>query len=68
MSIPSVVISSQFDDDCGRANAIISSIEAVIFNEHENPVCVGLVVAVCYDFDNQSPVPVYESIKNDYGK
>ena len=43
-------------------------IESVIFNEHENPVCVGLVVAVCYDFDNQKPVLVYDSIQNDYGK
>ena len=43
-------------------------IESVIFDEQSNPICAGLVVAVCYDFDNQSPVPVYESIKNDYGK
>ena len=43
-------------------------IESVIFDEQSNPICVGLVVAVCYNFDNQSPVPVYESIKNDYGK
>ena len=43
-------------------------IESVVFDNEGNPVCAGLVVAVCYDFNNQSPVPVYESIKNDYGK
>jgi len=43
-------------------------IESIVFDKEGNPVCAGLVVVVCYDFDSQSPVPVYESIKDDYGK
>ena len=43
-------------------------IESVVIDEQEKAVCVGLVVAVCYDFDNQMPVAVYDSIQSDYGK
>ena len=41
-------------------------IESVIFNEEQNPVCHAIVVAVCFDFDSQKPVEVYESITKDY--
>ena len=43
-------------------------IESIIFDETDTPICAALVVAVCYDFDNQSSVPVYKSIQSDYGK
>ena len=26
-------------------------IESVVFNENEKPICIGLVVAVCFEFD-----------------
>ena len=43
-------------------------IESVLFNDNEKPVCVALVVAVCFDFDIQRPVDVYEEIKNDFNR
>ena len=43
-------------------------IESVIFDDQGKNICIGLVVAVCYDFNNQKPVQVYDSIQNDYGK
>ena len=43
-------------------------IESVVFDQQGSPVCVGLVVAVCYDFDNETPVAVYNTIQSDYGK
>lgn len=43
-------------------------IDAVVFNSKNEPVCHALVVAVCFDFENQFPVEVYDSIKVDYGK
>ena len=41
-------------------------IESIMFDEKENVVCVGKVVAVCFDFDIQQPVEVYDSIKDDF--
>ena len=41
-------------------------IESVVFNENLDPVCHTLVVAVCFDFEKQVPVDVYDAIKNDY--
>ena len=51
-----------------RIGSTSFDIESVVFDKQGKPICAGLVVAVCYDFENQSPVSVYESIKNDYGK
>ena len=42
-------------------------IETVIFDSNDNRViCSALVVVVCFDFDSQSPVEVYDSIKQAY--
>lgn len=41
-------------------------IESIIFDEEQNPVCHAIVVAVCFDFDSQKSVDVYESIISDY--
>ena len=49
-----------------RIGSTSFDIESVIFDENEKPICVGLVVAVCFDFDNQKPVEVYDSIKDDF--
>jgi len=43
-------------------------IETVIFNEEEEAICRSLVVAVCFDFDTQNPVKVYDAIKDDFNK
>ena len=43
-------------------------IESVVFNENNEPVCHSLVIAVCFDFNHQIPVDVYDPIKEDYGK
>ena len=43
-------------------------IESVIFNDNHKPICVGLVTAVCFDFDNQKSVEVYDSIKDDFNR
>ena len=43
-------------------------IESVLFNDNKKPICVALVVAVCFDFDIQRPVDVYEAIKNDFNR
>ena len=41
-------------------------IESIIFDEEQNAVCQAIVVAVCFDFDSQKSVDVYESIISDY--
>ena len=41
-------------------------IESIIFDEEQNPVCHAIVVAVCFDFDSQKSIDVYESIISDY--
>ncbi len=41
-------------------------IESVVFNEELVAICHTLVVAVCFDFEKQVPVDVYDAIKNDY--
>ena len=41
-------------------------IESVIFDEEQYPVCHAIVVAVCFDFDSQQSVQVYENIIKDY--
>ena len=42
-------------------------IETVVFDSSDNRViCSALVVVVCFDFDSQSPVEVYDSIKQAY--
>ena len=41
-------------------------IESIIFDEEQNAVCHAIVVAVCFDFDSQKSVDVYESIISDY--
>ena len=43
-------------------------IESVIFNDAATPVCHAVVIAVCFDFNNQIAVPVYPSIVKDYEK
>lgn len=60
---PSSLIIGQRVSRVGRTSF---DIESVIFNEDEEPVCIGLVVAVCFDFGNQKPVEVYDSIKDDF--
>tara|TARA_B100002052_G_C15792935_1_gene557250 strand:+ start:764 stop:1183 length:420 start_codon:yes stop_codon:yes gene_type:complete len=44
------------------------NIESYIFNERdtENPIATSNVVIVCFDFDNQKPVPVFSQILKDY--
>ena len=44
------------------------NIESYIFNEKdiENPIATSNVVIVCFDFDNQKPVPVFSQILKDY--
>ena len=51
-----------------RVGSTSFDIESVIFDESSSPVCHAVVVAVCFDFDSQSPVPVYSSIVKDYEK
>tara|TARA_B100000131_G_C17851131_1_gene505975 strand:- start:28 stop:447 length:420 start_codon:yes stop_codon:yes gene_type:complete len=42
-------------------------IETVVFDSQDNRViCSALVVIVCFDFDLQLPVELYDSIKNAY--
>lgn len=45
-------------------------IESAIFLEDDKmtPLCVSILVCVCYDFDKQKPTPIYEQILNDYKK
>ena len=44
------------------------NIESYIFNERDtkNPIATSNVVIVCFDFDNQKPVPVFSQILKDY--
>tara|TARA_Y100000739_G_C20259138_1_gene306886 strand:+ start:104 stop:517 length:414 start_codon:yes stop_codon:yes gene_type:complete len=49
-----------------RVGSTSFDIESVIFDKNNNPVCYALVVAVCFDFDTQKPVEVYDSIKDDF--
>ena len=44
------------------------NIESYIFNEKDiqNPIATSNVVIVCFDFDNQKPVPVFSQILKDY--
>ena len=42
-------------------------IETIIFDSKDNRlICSALVVIVCFDFDSQSPVDIYEPIKEAY--
>ena len=43
-------------------------IQSVVFDEDEKVICVGLVVAVCFDFNTQRSVEVYETIKDDFNR
>ena len=51
-----------------RVGSTSFDIESVIFNQDEKPICVALVVAVCFDFDRQRPLGVYDSIKDDFNR
>ena len=51
-----------------RVGSTSFDIESIIFDEDEKPICFALVVAVCFDFDNQKPVEVYDSIKDDFNR
>ena len=44
------------------------NIESYIFNEKDtqNPIATSNVVIVCFDFDNQKPVPVFSQILKDF--
>ena len=44
------------------------NIESYIFDEKDtqNPIATSNVVIVCFDFDNQKPVPVFSQILKDY--
>ena len=44
------------------------NIESYIFNERDtkDPIATSNVVIVCFDFDNQKPVPVFSQILKDY--
>ena len=44
------------------------NIESYIFNEKDiqNPIATSNVVIVCFDFDNQKPIPVFSQILKDY--
>ena len=50
-----------------RLGSTSFDIETVIFDSVDHRViCSALVVVVCFDFDSQSPVEVYDSIKQAY--
>ena len=51
-----------------RIGSTSFDIESVVFNDNEEPICFGLVVAVCFDFDIQRSVDVYDAIKNDFNR
>lgn len=44
------------------------NVESYIFNEKDiqNPIATSNVVIVCFDFDNQKPIPVFSQILKDY--
>ena len=44
------------------------NIESYIFNEKDiqSPIATSNVVIVCFDFDNQKPVPVFSQILKDF--
>ena len=62
---PSAVVIGQ---RVSRVGSTSFDIESVIFDDKDNPVCHAIVVAVCFDFDNQLAVPVYSNIVKDYEK
>lgn len=49
-----------------RVGTTSFDIESIVFDEEKTPVCVALVVCVCFDFDTQKPVKVYKGIIDDY--
>ena len=60
---PSLLVIGQRVSRLGKTSF---DIESIIFDEEQNPVCHAIVVAVCFDFDSQKSVDVYESIISDY--
>ena len=51
-----------------RLGSTSFDIESVVFDESGVPVCHAVVVAVCFDFNKQIPIPVYSSVIKDYEK
>ena len=51
-----------------RVGTTSFDIESVVFDKNEKAICFALVVAVCFDFDNQKPVEVYNAIKDDFNR
>ncbi|OUW11170.1 MAG: hypothetical protein CBD26_03195 [Candidatus Pelagibacter sp. TMED166] len=44
------------------------NVESYVFDKKEidSPIATSEVVVVCFDFDNQKPVPVFDQILKDY--
>ena len=44
-------------------------ITSIVFNENTfDNICKSIITIVCFDFNTNETVPVYEKIKNDYNK
>ena len=64
LSHPTSLVIGQKITRIGRSSF---DIESIIFDLNDNRViCSALVIVVCFDFDSQTPVEVYESIKQAY--
>ena len=44
------------------------NVESYVFDKKDidSPIATSEVVVVCFDFDNQKPVPVFDQILKDY--
>ena len=62
---PSDLIIGQKVINIGNTSFVITS---VVFDSKGNVAAISKITSVCYDFDSQSPVPVYDKIKKDYNK
>ena len=62
---PSNLIVAQKVSQIGNTSFDITS---VIFNDGGEIVSRAMLTSVCFDFDRQMPVPVYDKIKDDYNK
>jgi len=47
-------------------NSSFDIISGIFVNKSNKPSATSLVTCVCYDFNNNNPVPVYNKIKKDY--
>ena len=62
---PSDLVIGQKITNIGNTSFVITS---VVFDSEGNVVAVSKITSVCFDFDSQSSVPVYDKIKADYNK